>query len=881
MREKKNFKSILIYTAAFVVICCVVFYPMYQSGKSLVWAMRADDGLSQHLNSLVYWGEYLRNFLKNLLAGHPSLPMWDMSLGYGADILSTLNYYAIGDPLNFVYAFVSKENAEYLYNFMILFRMYLAGLAFMAYCFYMKKGHRAAVFGSMIYVFTGFTLWAGIRHPFFLNLLIYFPLLLIGVEKVFKKEKPYLFIITVCVSAMSNYYFLYMLTIFTFLYALLRFTAYTREKYLMNFVRTVGRFSGYYLLGLGLSAIILLPAVIGFLGNGRSSGNVLVGLFYPPAYYSRMLLNFIGFGDTGSSVSLNFVPVAGVAVLLLLVTKNKDKKYTAVKVALGLAMLFLCVEVFGYGLNGFAYVSNRWTFVIGFVVAFIFVEMYPKLFSMTIKEKLMIGALTALLAVYSFSMQRFFGEEFYTFGSNTAILAMAGSFLCICVVQRLKPRYRNVISSVLMFVLIIGSLKIHSYYRFGEEKGNYTSEFMDRGQGYASLIDEQSQILKNTGDPGVFRVNVGRNKNYNYGQAADLNTVTNYYSVTNGNVGKTVESFQTVGLTYLFKFKGLDNRLGLYGLNGVKYITVKNTKKAAPRWRKRGFEPVTVKKGFLLLKNRYALPFGYMYDSYITADEYEKMNGLEREQAMLQSAVLDEKEEGIRKGNPQTSVMKKNVKLKRKSIETQKERQKIRLTLNTIPGKDNYLYLRGLEFEDEIKERNTYFIRVSGKGWKYAMRIQQKGSGYSFGRNDYIIHLGKLKDKAVRIKFMGRGKYKVDEMKILAVSQDKTLRFLSRLKDNGVMRQISYEDNQFSGNIYTDKNRMLCIPIPYSKGWKALDNGREMKIKKVNGMYMGWLLTPGEHKIRMTYRTPGLIPGAVISAVTLGLLLVLRKRKRV
>lgn len=117
-------------------------------------------------------------------------------------------------------------------------------------------------------------------------------------------------------------------------------------------------------------------------------------------------------------------------------------------------------------------------------------------------------------------------------------------------------------------------------------------------------------------------------------------------------------------------------------------------------------------------------------------------------------------------------------------------------------------------------------------------------------------------------------------MKILAVSQDKTLHQLIRLKDNSVMKEISYKDNDFSGKISVKENRMLCIPIPYSSGWKAQDNGRDMKIKKVNGMYMGWLLTPGEHKIQMTYRTPGLVPGAAVSILTLGLLLVLRKRRR-
>ena len=44
-----------------------------------------------------------------------------------------------------------------------------------------------------------------------------------------------------------------------------------------------------------------------------------------------------------------------------------------------------------------------------------------------------------------------------------------------------------------------------------------------------------------------------------------------------------------------------------------------------------------------LYQNPYALPFGYGYDSYITEDQYEQLNGVGREQAMLNGIVLDEK----------------------------------------------------------------------------------------------------------------------------------------------------------------------------------------------------------------------------------------------
>ena len=56
-----------------------------------------------------------------------------------------------------------------------------------------------------------------------------------------------------------------------------------------------------------------------------------------------------------------------------------------------------------------------------------------------------------------------------------------------------------------------------------------------------------------------------------------------------------------------------------------------------------GMKKVKQNRNITLYQNPYALPFGYGYDSYITEDQYEQLNGVGREQAMLNGIVLDEK----------------------------------------------------------------------------------------------------------------------------------------------------------------------------------------------------------------------------------------------
>lgn len=154
------------YTILFAIISLIVFYLFYKNGVTFIWGAKGQDGLSQHINALMYWGEYIRNFFFNIIHGHFRFPMWDMSIGFGADILGTLNYYAIGDPLNLIYVFSNKSNIELLYNFMLVFRLYLAGVAFIAFGHYLKKDGNGILAGSIVYIFSGTFFSFAIRHPF-------------------------------------------------------------------------------------------------------------------------------------------------------------------------------------------------------------------------------------------------------------------------------------------------------------------------------------------------------------------------------------------------------------------------------------------------------------------------------------------------------------------------------------------------------------------------------------------------------------------------------------------------------------------------------------------------------------------------------------------
>ena len=117
----KNADFYLFYTLAFAGIALFLYMRFYLNGKSLVWS---HDGVPQHLNSLAYYGRYLRKILHTLFIEHKlSIPMWDLNIGYGSDILTTLHYYVIGDPLTLLSVFFKSSQTEFLYEFLIFLRI--------------------------------------------------------------------------------------------------------------------------------------------------------------------------------------------------------------------------------------------------------------------------------------------------------------------------------------------------------------------------------------------------------------------------------------------------------------------------------------------------------------------------------------------------------------------------------------------------------------------------------------------------------------------------------------------------------------------------------------------------------------------------------------
>ena len=179
----KMYTTIFIFSA--LIICSWFFF----TGRTFI---SQGDGILQHYPALIYYAEYLWSIVRSLFLDHQLIvPNWDFSIGEGSDILATLHYYVIGDPFAFFSVFIPTRYMYLYYELIILLRLYLAGIAFSCLCFQTGQRNQYGILaGSMTYVFCYWALHNIVSHPYFLNPMLYMPMLIIGIEKILKKERP-------------------------------------------------------------------------------------------------------------------------------------------------------------------------------------------------------------------------------------------------------------------------------------------------------------------------------------------------------------------------------------------------------------------------------------------------------------------------------------------------------------------------------------------------------------------------------------------------------------------------------------------------------------------------------------------------------------------
>ena len=869
--EREKRRDVLCYVGRYTILFFLLFFltflPFLFYGKSLIWKT---DGEAQYYPYLYYMGNWLRDSLMGLL--HGELPrMFDFQIGMGDDINAIVRFH----PLDFLSALVPGRFTELLYQFLIFLRLYLAGLSFSAFCFYWKKPWRAVLTGSVIYVFCGYGLRLTVMHPTFGAPLIILPLLLLAAELAVRKKNVLFLAFMTALGFVSNYYFMYICSIGMAVYVLLRFFDLYREQRLKNFLRTGCRLAGGYLLGFGMSAVILLPTVMRLMaseriGSEKETGNLL---FYGAERYLAWFHNLITPGvELGSNTYLSYVVLVLPALVLLFLRKWREK--ITEKAVFLVELACLLIPAAGWALSGFSTVGNRWSFLLSFTLAFLFVSVEDDFSHMNRLQRggmIAVAAAYAALYLYRFPFQG--KSSRFVLGAALELLVCTGILLAGRKLRLSKKAWSRGLLGI-----ACGSAVLNGWMTYGEVLGNGLSGQMDSGEAFSAYTSSPYATYAAIRDDTFWRADTSEmtSGQENASVILGYNGISMYNSIVNTSVLRCLTDQENPGANAVHRIFYLDGRAVPETLANVTYyMTTRDGEQNAPY----GYTEDEEASGetYVIYRNAYALSLGYTYDSWIAQEDYETLDALERQQIMKDAVVLEEAGaeseggEGVTQGNneiltepvslPETG---EGVKKTGNGYTVEEGGGSIRIPYEKKAGYECYLRLEGF-----TKNASYSFVKISTSDLTKELTLRGKNRTYSLGQENYLVNLGYEEadgQDEILLEFTAKGKYGLKAAWICYVPMDTYAESMQALNAEA-LEEVSAGKNTISGTVTLSRKKFMVFSIPYSDGWSVYVDGEKRELSRANVMYLGLWLEPGEHQIRLTYCTPGLKAGFAVTLI--------------
>ncbi|MCR4589592.1 MAG: YfhO family protein [Lachnospiraceae bacterium] len=903
--KAKKYSYFVAYTVFFCFAAVLMFWYFPAFHKSFIWEQ---DGIKQHYNGLLYYAKYLKNILHTLISEHRFvLPMWDFSIGYGSDIITTLHYYAIGDPLTLLSVIVPVSLMEFFYAFLFFLRAYIGGLGFSFISLERGNSRFYTLIGSVIYCFSAFSLVLGLMHGIFMVPVCYFPWIIYGVDRIFKKKSPLIFIISVAAAAAANFYFLYMEVLLAVFYIIHLFICEEQDRYgERQSIKTYAadlfkRFCEFLLYGINsflLSAFILLPVLNVLLSSKRLAAEKTVNLLYSFKHYPMLIADFMITRRATNWTLLGYTVIGAFSVLILLTDDFGDKELKRLRLRFAVLTLFAMIPFCGFMLNGFAYVVNRWIFAYALCTAMVTAAVLSRL------EKFDAGKKSRLLRIVIVLIC--FGTAFFFVRSEESLLSMVLLLVTMMILMR-EDTPRGLFKPVILGVALI-SLFFNGWYEYSTAENDSLDEYYDFRKSNMDLLDDSiTGIIADAGDDSFFRTEIaGVERILNSSIQNGLKGTQYYFSLTSSYISDYINGMY-LNCKNEFDYEGAGSGTGPETLANVKYyIAGKDSTWKVPH----GFRPIseaeTASGEAEIFVNENALPLGFAVDEYIPRSEFDAAEITGRRNALITGAVIEDKDIGSIKdaGIPETGFTDESADVIT-GIEgsgdmditsnsfTVRRNASVTVHFTGSPDSETCFYFKNLWFngykEREmytdsawgtltpyeqaiVRDKSTTDARPSATGMmivhndhEQIIELYSPSNDLYCGRHDFLIDLGEAEggDQSLTITFKQPGVYSFDAIGIRSQAVPVITDKISKLGEDP-MTDIEVIQDEIRGRIAVDKNKLLMLSVPYSIGWKAFVDGNEADIYRADLMYMALPVAAGEHEIILKYETPYFRTGVIM-----------------
>lgn len=830
---------------------------------------------------------------------------WSFGTDLGTNFVGSYSFYNLGSPFFLITLLFPSEVVPYLMGPLLILKFALAALTAYSFIRRFTRTPDAACIGGLLYAFSGFSVY-NIFFNHFHEAIIIFPLLLLSMELLITENRRGFFAIVVAVSAIMNYFFFFGMVVFAIIYWFVRVLS---GNYKMTFAR-FGALLFEAVLGLLMSAIMLLPAALAVLQNSRVTefnvgwggimygreqiyGNIFQCFFFPPDIPARPVF-FPDANVKWSSLGgwLPLFSMVGVFAVM------QQKKGSWQRRLLGICIFMAMVPVLNsaFYMFNFAYYA-RW-FYMPILIMCLSTSMaiedtsiewktpFRWVFGITLAIALVIGLFPRKMEdgkIVSFGLYTEDENNVYLMRFIiTCAIAIAALIVLRVLLPLIKKNQKSFMNLATVFVMVFSMV--------------YGIVFIATGKSHSFdeksvMIDQLIECDLTLPDSDNYRIDVYDGVD-NTGMFLDMPTINAFHSI----VPKSVTDFwEYVGEERGVASRPTESSYAARSLLSVKYLLDREGRSAndsgftdnSGEPKMPGFTYEETRDGYKIYRNQNYIPYGFTYDYYVTRKQADTFAETDRSNLMVKAILLDDaqaiKYSGILKnlryknaddemGASGTDVVYPQDESAVQSGVTDQQTssgasagtgsgQSSSAGSGQSNGGNVDTSAENQALAAPMANSSTYDAQTSGAQTSGGVSSESSGvssesSSYSSEQSVYDF------DNVISDDF---DEFYADS--ILDVDISPSSLAIDAAERAATAGTFSRQKDGFTSVINLDRQNLVFFSIPYDEGWSATVNGEPVEIEKVNVGFMAVLADVGENTIVFTYKTPGLTEGMIITGV--------------
>lgn len=840
---KNNKKSILSFILAFIIIN-IVFY------------INEITPYGEHTTLKVDFFHQYGPMLKELWyrVTHFKSLFYSYNMSMGLPIFRNFFNY-LASPFNIILLFFTEKTIITGYSFVIMLRVSTCAATFNYFLEQKFKDKKSIyIFLSLLYAFSNYFVsyyW----NIMWLDGMVFLPLIVLGIEKIINENKYLLYIISLTITIISNYYIGYTCCIYSAIYFIFYLIYKTEFKSLKNKKYLKSTFKKVLIFTLSSISVGLLISFFALpLLKSLSTISATNDVWPTSQYYNFSFLEFIvnhlscietvTFKTDPTNAPNISCGIISVFLLLLFIFNNKIKLKTKIIYMLILISVALCFFIPGLDFILHAlHVPNDLPYRYSFLYSF------------------------TLMIILAYSLKNI--QKLHP------VIVIVTYILLSLMIFTFKLLDLNIVTNkVLIINLILISIYLILYLIMYYDKK--TIKYLE----YAIILVSGVEIVCNV--------------NYNWIHTDDIKDKYEYYDEIKKTVNKLDElednSFYRIEKT----FSTTLNDSSWYNYNGITTFSSMEYERMAILHHNLGTNSNLINSYEyifntpiydLMFDLKYILGYIYDKDNYKEIYENDKYNTYKtnHNSNLLYAVNNNIKDYTLEIDNP---------------ILNQSNFIYLSTGINNIFDKLNYKNrkiidvtngLSLIEYTYDNNYLNNYFYNncnaefyiINGTLYYKEDEILKYISPEYYSSTNQLdenILINFINDKD-EFKILVGSYYNDNDIGIYSVNSNK-LKVANNLLMQEKVKIESFKDTYIKASVNVNDDKTIYTSIPYDDEFKVYIDGVKVDTFMIADSLLGFDIKSGNHTIEIKYQNNLMIVGSVISITTLLVILYIQKRKR-